>query len=121
MAGGRLFTLSDAGLEVNALCQVEECPQRYAHRMATQIAVRIPDSALAAMDDAIRAGRFESRAAAVREGLQRLLHEEREREIAEDYRRAYTERPEEEAVGEAGLTLMAESIAELEKGSRNHP
>ncbi|MGI9094822.1 MAG: ribbon-helix-helix domain-containing protein [Thermoleophilaceae bacterium] len=89
--------------------------------MATQIAVRIPDSALAAMDDAIRAGRFESRAAAVREGLQRLLHEEREREIAEDYRRAYTDRPEEEAVGEAGLTLMAESIAELEKGSRNHP
>ena len=52
--------------------------------------------------------------------FQRLLHEEREREIAEDYRRAYTERPEEEAVGEAGLTLMAESIAELERGSRNH-
>jgi len=53
--------------------------------MAKQIAVRIPDDALAAVDIAITTGRFESRAAAVREGLERLLADERE--IAEDYRR----------------------------------
>jgi Arc/MetJ-type ribon-helix-helix transcriptional regulator len=50
--------------------------------MATQIAVRIPDSALDALDHAVRARRFESRAAAVREGLDRLLCEEYERDIA---------------------------------------
>jgi Arc/MetJ-type ribon-helix-helix transcriptional regulator len=50
--------------------------------MATQNAVRIPDSALAALDHAVRAGRFENRAAAVREGLDRLLREEYERDIA---------------------------------------
>ena len=85
--------------------------------MATQIAVRIPDAALSAVDDAIIAGRFESRAAAVREGLERLLADECEREIAEDYRRAYSTYPEDEAIGQAGLTLMAESIAGLERES----
>jgi Arc/MetJ-type ribon-helix-helix transcriptional regulator len=85
--------------------------------MATQIAVRIPDAALTAVDAAITAGRFESRAAAVREGLERLLADEREREIAEDYRRAYSKQPEDEAIGQAGLTLMAESIAELDRES----
>lgn len=43
--------------------------------MAKQIAVRIPDAALEAVDGAVRAGRFGSRAAAVREGLQHLLRE----------------------------------------------
>lgn len=72
------------------------------------------------MDDAIHAGRFESRAAAVREALERLLADEREREIAESYRRAYADhpaQPQDDALGEAGLTLMAESIAELERAS----
>ncbi len=89
--------------------------------MATQIAVRIPDAALATVDSAIAAGRFESRAAAVREGLELLLAHEREREIAEDYRRAYSERLEDEAIGEAGATLMAESIADLERRSGKRP
>jgi Arc/MetJ-type ribon-helix-helix transcriptional regulator len=75
--------------------------------MATQIAARIPDLALDALDHAVRAGRFESRAAAVREGLDRLLGEEHEREIAASYRRAYLEHPEEEWVGEVGSVLAA--------------
>ncbi len=85
--------------------------------MATQIAVRIPDTALAAVDSAIAAGRFESRAAAVREGLERLLAFEQEREIAEDYRRAYSDQREDEGMGAAGATLMAESIADLERAA----
>ncbi|PZS33785.1 MAG: hypothetical protein DLM61_04575, partial [Pseudonocardiales bacterium] len=70
--------------------------------MSTQIAVRIPEGDLAALDDAVRAGRFASRAAAVREGLTRLLREERDREIAESYRRAYSKHPEEEWFGKVG-------------------
>lgn len=81
--------------------------------------MRIPDAALASIDDAVRAGRFESRAAAVREALERLLAEEREEEIADSYRRAYAAHPEDEALGEAGATLMAESIAELERTAGN--
>ena len=41
--------------------------------MATQIAVRIPDSALEALDHAVRARRFESRAATVREEYEREI------------------------------------------------
>lgn len=82
--------------------------------MSSQIAVRIPDSVLAALDEAVGAGRFESRAAAVRQGLDRLLEDEREREIAASYRRAYADRPEEEWVGEVGLALAADRIRELE-------
>jgi Arc/MetJ-type ribon-helix-helix transcriptional regulator len=84
-------------------------------RMAIQIAVRIPDRDVAAMDKAIRAGRYESRAAAVREALGRLLADEREKEIAEQYRRAYSEVPEEDWIGEMGRTLMAESVNRLER------
>ncbi len=79
--------------------------------MATQIAIRIPERDLAALDEAVRAGRFASRAAAVREGVSRLLGEERDREIAESYRRAYSEHPEEEIFGEVGLALLAEAVA----------
>lgn len=83
--------------------------------MATRIAVRIPDAVLAAVDDAVRAGRFESRAAAVREGLERVLPTEREREIAESYRRVYPDQPEDERFGRAGEALLAERIKELER------
>jgi len=77
--------------------------------MSVQIAVRIPERDLKAIDEAVGAGRFASRAAAVREAVSRLLGEEREREIAESYRRGYSEHPEDERMGEAGLALMAEA------------
>lgn len=83
--------------------------------MSIQIAVRIPDGRLAAIDEAVRAGRFESRAAAIREALDRLLADEREREIAEQYRRAYSRHPGEGRLGDAGAALMAEAIEDLER------
>lgn len=86
--------------------------------MATQIAVRIPDRDLAAIDKAVAAGRFPSRAAAVREALERLLAAECERQIADDYRRAYAEHPEEEWVGQLGEALMERSIEEVERDAR---
>jgi Arc/MetJ-type ribon-helix-helix transcriptional regulator len=85
--------------------------------MSAQIAVRIPEQYLAALDEAVRAGRFASRAAAVREALDRLLASEREREIAEEYRRAYAQHPEEDWVGRVGEALMAESIEEAERNA----
>lgn len=74
--------------------------------MSVQIAVRLPEEALERLDAAIARGTFPNRAAAVRHGLDRLLREEREREIEAAYRRAYAGRePDEEdrLVGQAGL------------------
>lgn len=89
----------------------------YARRMTIQIAVRIPERDVSALDDAIARGRFPNRAAAVREGLELLLHREREREIDEVYRRGYRERPQEEAVGDAGLAAFAAFVASEESGA----
>jgi Arc/MetJ-type ribon-helix-helix transcriptional regulator len=78
--------------------------------MASQIAVRIPDEQLRALDEAIGAGEFDSRSAMVREALQRLLRERQEREIAGQYRRAYGRQPLEPELGEAGAELLAEAL-----------
>jgi Arc/MetJ-type ribon-helix-helix transcriptional regulator len=83
--------------------------------MSAQISVRIPERYLAAVDEAVLAGCFPSRAAAVREALERLLAAEREREIAEEYQRAYSQHPEEEWVGRMGEALMAESTEEADR------
>jgi hypothetical protein len=50
--------------------------------------------------------------AAVRAGLQRLLGEEREAQIAEAYRRGYATEPQEDWIGEAGLRLGTEQLVE---------
>lgn len=84
--------------------------------MSTQLAVRLSDEDVAALDKAIAAGRFPNRAAAVREGLSRLLGEEREREIEEAYRRGYGAHPQEAWVGEVGLAGFAALVAAEEPG-----
>ncbi len=86
--------------------------------MATQIAVRIPDEHLARIDAAVRAGRYESRAAAVRAGVDQLVREERDREIAERYERGYGRHPQEEWVGQAGLAAGAKTVRRESAGSR---
>jgi len=83
--------------------------------MSSQIAVRIPDDDLAALDDAVADGRFPNRAAAVREALSRLLRDERRRSIEEADRRGYGAAPQEEWVGEAGLTAFAALVAAEER------
>jgi Arc/MetJ-type ribon-helix-helix transcriptional regulator len=84
----------------------------------SQIAIRLPDEDLKALDAAIASGRFENRAAALREALKRLLRQEYEDEIEREYKRAYTEQPQEEWVGEVGLILMAETIRAQEQADR---
>lgn len=71
--------------------------------MSPQIAVRLSAEEWAAVDAVVASGRCASRAAAIREGLALLLKAEREREIAEAYRRGYGEQPQEEWIAEAGL------------------
>jgi len=86
--------------------------------MAKQIAIRIPDDQLEALDRAIEAGSLESRADGVRKGLTRLLAELREERIAREYREAYTRQPDDPAVGEAGAILLAEAFKREGEGRR---
>jgi len=88
----------------------------YSWRMTVQIPVRIPDEDALKLDKAVASGRFASRSEALREGLARLLREERDREIAEQYRLAYEKYPQEEWVGENGLALFAAWVEAEEKG-----
>ena len=52
----------------------------------------------------------------MREGLSKLLREERDREIAENYRHAYEKYPQEDWVGEVGLWALAQIVAAEEQG-----
>jgi len=84
--------------------------------MAHQIAVRIPDEDLRALDEAISHGRFPNRASAVREALTRLLQAERRRAIEDADRRGYGDAPQEEWVGETGLAAFAALVTTEERG-----
>jgi Arc/MetJ-type ribon-helix-helix transcriptional regulator len=85
--------------------------------MSRQITARIPDDELSELDSAIARGRFSNRAAAVREGLELLLREEREREIENTYRRGYGKHPQESRVGEAGIAAFSALVAAEENHS----
>jgi Arc/MetJ-type ribon-helix-helix transcriptional regulator len=62
---------------------------------------------VAALDAAVASGRFASRSEALRAGLAQVLAEEREREIDAAYERGYGAIPQEEWVGELGLSGLA--------------
>ena len=86
-----------------------------------QIAIRLADEDLERLDSAVAAGRFPTRAAAVRAGVDRLLRDERDREIAEQYQRAYSAQPQDEGDGRAGAALMAAAIAQEESNGPARP
>jgi Arc/MetJ-type ribon-helix-helix transcriptional regulator len=75
--------------------------------VTTQVPVRLTDSDLAALDAAIARGSYANRSDALRAGLERILREERDREIQAAYARGYAEHPQEEWVGEIGLAGLA--------------
>lgn len=85
--------------------------------MTQQIAIRIPDDQLQELDNAIKRGEFESRADGVRRALTGLLTELREREIAREYREAYTQYPDDPEVGRMGAKLLADAFRREESGS----
>jgi Arc/MetJ-type ribon-helix-helix transcriptional regulator len=82
--------------------------------MSVQIAIRIPEDDLEALDDAIARGAFASRAAAVRAALEALLRDERRRRIEEADQRGYGDAPQGEWVGEVGLAAFA-ALVEAEE------
>jgi Arc/MetJ-type ribon-helix-helix transcriptional regulator len=75
--------------------------------MTIQVPVRLTDEDVALLDAAIARGSYGSRSEALRAGLERILREEREREIEEAYARGYGEHPQEEWVGQIGLAGLA--------------
>jgi Arc/MetJ-type ribon-helix-helix transcriptional regulator len=61
-----------------------------------QVNVRLPDPESEAIDRLVEEGRFANRTALVIEAIRQLLHAVREQEIAEAYRRAYADQPDDE-------------------------
>lgn len=77
-----------------------------------QIAVRLPKDLLAKLDELVRAGLYESRAAAVRAGVEAIAQIERRREVDRSIVEGYKRTPPllvEEAVA---LESLREAIAE---------
>lgn len=79
--------------------------------MTVQIAVRISREVVEVLDDAVARGEFATRTEAVRVALDELARRLRDQEIAEEYRRAYTAKPQEEWTGDLGLSLLGTAIA----------
>ena len=71
--------------------------------MTIQVPVRLTEEDVAALDAIVAEGRFASRSDALRAGLAHVLHEQRERQIDEAYRRGYGKNPQEDWVGVVGL------------------
>jgi Arc/MetJ-type ribon-helix-helix transcriptional regulator len=62
--------------------------------MTTQIAVKLPDGLVQAVDRMVDAGAFESRSDAVRRALQGVLAEHRNRVIGDAFRHGFTSHPD---------------------------
>lgn len=84
--------------------------------MGRSVSFTLSDEDAARLDRAVAEGRFETREDALRAGLRSVLSVPNKKEIAQAYRRAYTEHPEEEWVGEVGAALAGERAKGLRQG-----
>lgn len=75
-----------------------------------QVAVRLPERLLASLDDLVANGAYESRAAAVRAGIEAIARLERERRIDRAIVDGYTRLPPTEAEDRAALVSLSEAI-----------
>jgi Arc/MetJ-type ribon-helix-helix transcriptional regulator len=75
--------------------------------MTIQVPVRLTEEDVAALDAAIARGAYRNRSEALRAGLERVLADEHERELAEEYARGYGEHPQEDWIPELGLAGLA--------------
>lgn len=81
--------------------------------MATeQIAVRLPEELLAALDDVVARGVYESRAAAVRAGVEAILELDRRRLIDQAVIDGYRRVPPTEAEHQAAISSLRDAILE---------
>jgi Arc/MetJ-type ribon-helix-helix transcriptional regulator len=84
--------------------------------VSTPVQTRLSEEEIRALDAAIERGRFPNRSEALRAGLQRVLRDEREQEIADAYARGYGRQPQEPWVGEFGLSLFGAAVEAEERG-----
>ena len=82
-------------------------------RMATeQIAVRLPNELLAGLDNLVRSGVFESRAAAVRAGIEAIMAIEERRQVDRDVVDGYRRIPITDAERAAAIASLRDAILE---------
>ena len=77
-----------------------------------QIAVRIPEDLLAKLDELVRSGAYESRAAAVRAGLEAISRRDERRSIDRSILEGYRSRPPTPAEDAAASASLREAIEE---------
>jgi Arc/MetJ-type ribon-helix-helix transcriptional regulator len=77
-----------------------------------QIAVRLPKDLLAKLDELVRSGLYESRAAAVRAGLEAISEIERRRQVDLSIIEGYTRTPPTPIEEAAALESLRQAIAE---------
>lgn len=84
---------------------------RYASRMATeQIAVRLPAPLLSDLDELVKSGAYESRAAAVRAGIETVMKLELQRRTDQAVVDGYTRQPPTDTEERAALASLREAI-----------
>jgi len=77
-----------------------------------QIAVRLPRELLAEIDELVARGVYESRAAAVRAGVETVAASERRRQVDQAVLQGYRRRPATAAEQEAALASLRDAILE---------
>lgn len=80
--------------------------------MTTQIAVKLPDALLAAIDDLVGGGAFPSRSQVVRAALEGLLAGERRKQVDAAFAAGFARVPETDAEMREATRLGLEAIAE---------
>jgi Arc/MetJ-type ribon-helix-helix transcriptional regulator len=80
--------------------------------MSEQIAVRIPDGLAASLEELVETGRFETKADAVRAGLEALVDAERRRRIGEVIADGYRRIPQDDDEVAAATRAAIRSIHE---------
>jgi len=82
--------------------------------MATeQIAVRLPEPLLADLDQLVKSGAYESRAAAVRAGIEAIMKLELQRRTDRAVVDGYTRHPLTETENQAALASLREAILDV--------
>jgi Arc/MetJ-type ribon-helix-helix transcriptional regulator len=86
-------------------------PGWYTAGMATeQIAVRLPEPLLSGLDDLVTSGAYESRASAVRAGIEAIMKLEHQRQTDQAVVDGYTRHPPTETEEHAALASLREAI-----------
>lgn len=88
-------------------------PERYAQSVASQqIAIRLPTPLLEELDDLVAAGTYESRASAVRAGIEAITARRRRQQVDEAILEGYRRTPPTGPEDDAALASLREAVAQ---------